>query len=116
MDLTRNCGICTLKGSEPLGTPYRSVPGLVITVAAIKPTILPPLLIPSSIVACTLTEGETCCVSEFRKSNVPVQAVPALVPGDDAVSTSCPKLCVHAPTLPSRPDDDAIGKVGESAV
>ena len=73
-------------------------------------------VLPSSILAATLTDGDCCAAAEFCKLNVTEQAVPANVPPDAAVSTSSPELLLHVPAVPRRSNVDKIGKLGESAV
>jgi hypothetical protein len=87
-----------------LAYPKRSVPGFVIPAAAIDPTLL-------ASVADTLTSGDDCVVTGFLKLNVTTQSVPDVVPGDTAVSTSRPKLCVHSPVVPRRLDVDVTAKL-----
>ena len=77
------------------------------------PTMLP---LPSSIEADILTGGDDCAVALLCKLNITTQGVPAFSPDDVAVSTSCPKLCVHEPTSPRRSDVEVNAKPGESAV
>jgi len=74
-----------------------------MTAELIEPILMP---LPSSIVDTTLTVGDDWVVTVFVKANVTTQVVPELVPPDAAVSTSFPKLCVHAPTIPRRLDVD----------
>ena len=103
----------TVSGSAPFATPYRAVPGFVIEVDAIEPTLL---LLPSSILAITLTAGDVCAVAVFFRSNVTTHAVPDVVPPNAAVSTSCPEDCVHTPLVPSRPDVEDTVKFAVFAV
>jgi len=108
-------GATTVNGSAPRATPYSAVPGFVIAAPNIEPT-LPPLA--CRIAAATLTTGDVWSPAIFCKANVTSQAVPAIVPVDAAVSTSCPVLAVfvHAPEVPRRPDVDATVKAPLSAV
>jgi hypothetical protein len=55
IDLTLKVGTATVNGSAPLATPYSAVPGFTIAADAIDPTLL---LLPSSITATTLTDGD----------------------------------------------------------
>jgi hypothetical protein len=61
-DAKRGEGTSTLSGSAPLATPYRSVPGFVIAIDAIEPTLMP---LPPKISADTLTAGDACDVAAF---------------------------------------------------
>jgi len=108
--MTLNVGTATKRGSAPFATPYSDVAGFVIAAAPIEPTLL-------ASVADTLTTGDDCAVAGFVKLNVTTQAVPDVVPpGDAAVRTSCPELCVHAPVVPRRLDVDVTAKFAEVAV
>jgi len=102
--MTLNVGIATKRGSVPLATPYRDVPGFVIAANAIDPILL-------ASVADTLTAGDDCAVAGFVKLNVTTQAVLDVVPPFAAVSTSSPELCVHEPVVPRRLDVDVTAKL-----
>ena len=96
-------GSNTVKGSAPLATPNRAVPGLIIAVCMIKPM----LLLLSLIEATTLTAGDVWAVAVLVRSNFTTQEVPAMLPVDVAVKTSIP-VCIHAPEVPKTPDDDTV--------
>ena len=102
--MTLNVGTTINRGCAPSATPIKGELGFVIAAAAIEPML-------SASVADTLTAGDDCAVAGFVKLNVTTQAVPDVVPGDAAVSTSCPELCVHAPVVPRRLDVDVTAKL-----
>ena len=85
----------------------------IIAEAAIEPTLL---LLPSSISAITLTDGDICASAVFVSSNVTTHAVHFAVPPDAAVNTSCPEDCVHVPLVPNRSDVEDTDKFALSAV
>jgi hypothetical protein len=113
IDFRLNVGTSTVSGSAPFATPYSAVPGFVIAEDAIEPTLL---LLPSSIAAITLTDGDVCAAAVFVSSNVTTHAVHFAVPPDAAVNTSCPEDCVHIPLVPNRSDVEDTDKLALSAV
>ena len=113
IDFRLNVGTSTVSGSAPFATPYSAVPGFVIAEDAIEPTLL---LLPSSIAAITLTDGDVCAAAVFVSSNVTTHAVHFAVPPDAAVNTSCPEDCVHIPLVPNRSDVEDTAKLALSAV
>ena len=62
----------TVSGSVPFATPYSAVPGFVIAADAIEPTLL---LLPSSIAANTLTDGDACAEAGLYKTKVTTHTV-----------------------------------------
>jgi hypothetical protein len=97
IDFRLKLGTTTVSGSAPLDTPYSAVPGFAIAADAIEPTMVP---LPSLITADTLTAGDDCAVAVLVKVKVTSHAVPDVVP-PDAVNTSSPGDCVHAPLVPN---------------
>jgi hypothetical protein len=106
-------GSNTVRGSFPFATPYSEVPGLTSVVEATVPMML---LLPSSIVALTLTVGEDCVTTGFVRAIVTVHDVPEVVPAPAAVSINSPFHRVHAPVVPSKFDVDVIDIVRLSGV
>ena len=106
-------GTTTIRGSEPLGTPYNLKPVFGISQWYIEPTRL---LLSSSISADTLTKGDNCAVAGFFNLNTTSYAAPACVPCDVAFNTNFPEVPKYVPTVPYAFDVEDRGKTAESSV
>ena len=112
IDFTVKPGLITCNGLYPFVTPYKVSVLEDIKPVAIDPTRLPP----SIIIAPTRTNGDVCSVAGLMRLKVKTQSVSETVPGDKAVSTSCPEIWFHAPITPNRLDVDDTDKVDVVAV